>query len=69
MPSVLTDTIDFCHFKTSVFLLWGSEGQQKAKPVRFIFSHTFELYGMKVGMAMKLNRLVLLFVRFTYQEI
>ena len=26
---------------------WGSQGQRKAKPISFIFSHTFQLIRMK----------------------
>ena len=32
---------------------WGSQGQHKAKPVGFIFSHTFQLNGNSFGVVIE----------------
>ena len=38
---------------TDLDLAWGSQGQCKAKPIGFIFSHTFQLIKMKFDVVMK----------------
>ena len=48
---------------TDVDLVWGSQGQSKAKPVGFNFSYTFHLIRMKFDVVMKqfkLNIMILL---------
>ena len=47
IPAMLLGTIDFYHFA------WGSQGQVKAKPIGFIFSHPFHLIRMKFDVVMK----------------
>ena len=34
---------------------WGSQGQHKAKPLGFIFSHTFQLIRMKIDVGMMVD--------------
>ena len=51
IPSVPIGTIDFCHLIP--YVVTRSEGQRKAKPVGFIYSHTFQLNEIKFGMVMK----------------
>ena len=51
LSSLLTSAILY-HF-IDLDLVWGSQGLCKAKPIGFIFSHTFDLIRMKSDVLMK----------------
>ena len=59
IPIMLIGTIDLYHFNifiplsVTLTLAGRSQGQCKAKPVEFIFMHTFQLNGLKFHMAIK----------------
>ena len=58
LPAPLTTTILY-HFHWP-WPWWGSLGQHKAKPIGFIFSHTFQLSRMKIDLVMKQFKLLIL---------
>ena len=60
-PALLSGSIDFYHFIPLSLILrigggggggGGSQGQCKAKPIGFIFSHTFHMIRMKFDVVM-----------------
>ena len=56
IPAMRIGTIDYCHLiplSVTSTLAGGSQGQRRAKPVGFIFSHTSQVNGMKFGDVMK----------------
>ena len=56
--AMLIGTIDFYHFIwafTDLDFGWGSQGQCKAKPAGFIFSHIFRLIRMKFDVMKQLK--------------
>ena len=63
IPTMLIGTNDFHHFSLAVDVGLGSQGQHKAKPVCFIFSHTFQLIRMKYGVRLKQFRLIMLLLQ------
>ena len=67
MPAILIDNIDFYHFMplfffTDLDLAWGSQGQSKAKPLGFIYLHTYQFIRVKFEKVLKQFKLNILFL-------